>query len=54
MKKFKVGVIGYGWVAGAHIAAINATRQAEVGAVYSTRPLDGADLCLLSSVSPIQ
>ena len=44
MKKFKVGVIGYGWVAGAHIAAINATRQAEVGAVYSTRPLDGADL----------
>lgn len=44
MKKFKVGIIGYGWVAGAHIGAINATRQAEVTAVYSTRQLDEADL----------
>src|SRR5438045_4605632 len=44
MKKYKVGVIGYGWVAGAHIAAINATRQAEVRAVYSSRPLSDADL----------
>lgn len=44
MKKFKVGVIGYGWVAGAHIAAINATRQAEVRAVFSTRPLDAKEV----------
>ena len=40
MKKIKVGVIGYGWVAGAHIQAINATSQAEVCAVYSSRPLN--------------
>jgi predicted dehydrogenase len=44
MKKFKVGVIGYGWVAGAHIAAVNATSNAEVRAVYSSRPLNGGDI----------
>lgn len=44
MKKFKVGIIGYGWVAGAHIAAINATGQAEVRAVYSSRELDAGEL----------
>jgi predicted dehydrogenase len=40
VKKYKVGVIGYGWVAGAHIAAINSTSQAEVRAVFSSRHLD--------------
>ncbi len=44
MKKYNVGVIGYGWAAGAHIAAINATTQAQVTAVYSSRPLDDAEL----------
>jgi predicted dehydrogenase len=44
MKKYKVGVIGYGWVAGAHIAAINATSQAEVRAVYSSRSLDDVEV----------
>jgi predicted dehydrogenase len=44
MKKYKVGVIGYGWVAGAHIAAINATSQAEVTAVYSSRELNDAEI----------
>ncbi|HKS36326.1 MAG TPA: Gfo/Idh/MocA family oxidoreductase [Verrucomicrobiae bacterium] len=44
MKKYNVGIIGYGWVATAHIAAINATRQAQVTAVYSSRPLDSAEL----------
>ena len=37
-KKHNVGVIGYGWVSGAHIAAINATANAQVTAVYSSRP----------------
>lgn len=37
-------MIGYGWVAGAHIAAINATRQATVTSVYSSRALDGKEL----------
>lgn len=44
MKKYNVGVIGYGWVAGAHIAAINATPHAQVTAVYSSRKLDAAEL----------
>ena len=43
-KKYNVGVIGYGWVAGAHIAAINATPHAQVTAVCSSRPLDAAKL----------
>ena len=44
MKKYNVGVIGYGWVATAHIPAINATGQAQVTAVYSSRRLDPAEL----------
>ena len=43
-KKHNVGIVGYGWVAGAHIAAINAGTQGQVTAVYSSRPLDGAAL----------
>src|ERR1043166_9503380 len=42
-KKYSVGIIGYGWVSGAHIAAINATPQAQVTAVYSSRKLDPAE-----------
>ena len=43
-KKYNVGIIGYGWVSGAHIAAINATPQAQVTAVYSSRQLDPAEV----------
>jgi predicted dehydrogenase len=44
MKKFNVGIIGHGWVATAHIPAINATAQAQVTAIYSSRELDSAAL----------
>jgi predicted dehydrogenase len=44
MKKYNVGIIGYGWVASAHIPAINASSQAQVTAVYSSRPLDSKEL----------
>lgn len=44
MKKLNVGIFGYGWVAGAHIAAINAGARARVAAVYSSRPLDARAL----------
>ncbi|MDQ3622848.1 MAG: Gfo/Idh/MocA family oxidoreductase, partial [Verrucomicrobiota bacterium] len=44
MKKYNVAVIGYGWAAGAHIAAINATSRGQVTAVWSSRPLDRAEL----------
>ncbi len=43
-KKYNVGIIGYGWVSGAHIAAINATPQAQVTAVCSSRKLDAAQV----------
>src|SRR5216117_3010884 len=44
MKKYNVGILGYGWVATAHIAAINATQQAQVTAVCSARKLDAAEV----------
>lgn len=44
MNKLNVGIIGYGWVATAHIAAINASSHAQVGAVFSSRQLDAAQL----------
>ncbi len=44
MKKYNVGIIGYGWAAGAHIGAINATTHAQVTAVYSTRKLDDVEV----------
>ena len=44
MKTFNVGVIGYGWAATAHIAAINATGHARVTSILSSRALDGAEL----------
>src|SRR6266481_6470152 len=43
-KKYNVGIIGYGWVSGAHIAAINATQHAQVTAIYSSRKLDSAQI----------
>ena len=44
MKNYNVGIIGYGWVATAHIPAINASRQARVTAICSSRPQDDAVL----------
>ena len=44
MKRFNVGIIGYGWVATAHIPAINASTHAQVTAVCSSRPQDAAKL----------
>src|SRR5690242_15604888 len=44
MKKFNVGIVGYGWVATAHIPAINATTLGQVGAIYSSRRLNAAEL----------
>jgi len=33
MKRYNLGIIGYGWVARAQIAAINATSLAQVTSV---------------------
>lgn len=44
MKTFRVGIVGYGWAAEAHVGAINGTRNGRVTAVCSSRPLDAAQL----------
>jgi UDP-N-acetyl-2-amino-2-deoxyglucuronate dehydrogenase len=44
VKKYNVGIVGYGWVATAHIAAINNSPNAQVTAVYSSRKLDEKEL----------
>ena len=43
-KRYNVGIVGYGWVATAHIAAINATSHAQVTAICSSRPLDPTEV----------
>jgi predicted dehydrogenase len=40
MNTYNVGIIGYGWVAGAHITALQATGRARVTSILSSRPLD--------------
>lgn len=44
MNNYKVGVVGYGWAATAHIDAINATNQGQVTAICSSRPQDDTEL----------
>lgn len=44
MNSYNVGIIGYGWVAGAHIAALQATGRARITSILSSRPLDEARL----------
>lgn len=44
MKKYNVGIVGHGWVATAHIPAINATSLAQVSAIYSSRKLNSTEL----------
>jgi predicted dehydrogenase len=52
MKTSNVGIVGYGWVATAHIPAINDTRQGVVSAICSSRPQD-PDLLSKKYGSPI-
>ena len=44
MKKYNVGIVGYSWAAGAHIEAINKTREAQVTALCSSRKLDPGEI----------
>ena len=44
VKKYNVGIIGYGWAATAHIDAINASGMAQVTRVFSSRLLDDDEL----------
>ncbi|MBN1417647.1 MAG: Gfo/Idh/MocA family oxidoreductase, partial [Planctomycetes bacterium] len=45
-KKYNVGIVGYGWAAGAHIAAINAGTLGQVTKICSSRALDPGELSL--------
>ena len=44
MKPLRIGIVGMGWVAGAHIDAFKGVDGADVTAVCSRRSLDPADL----------
>jgi predicted dehydrogenase len=44
MKRYNVAIVGYGNVAQAHIAAINATSLGKVAAIYSSRAQDPAQV----------
>ena len=44
MKNFRIGIVGLGWVAGAHIEAFKSVRGADIVAVCSRRELDAAAL----------
>jgi UDP-N-acetyl-2-amino-2-deoxyglucuronate dehydrogenase len=44
MKPFNVGIVGYGWAAGAHILAINAGALGRVTKVCSSRQLNPQEL----------
>lgn len=44
MEKLNVGIIGYGWVATAHITAINTGKGGQVTAIYSSRKQNDQEL----------
>src|SRR3989304_2338950 len=44
MKELRVGIVGYGWVAGAHITSFHELPGVRVAAVCSRRKLDPAAL----------
>jgi predicted dehydrogenase len=53
MKAIQVGIVGYGWAAGAHIGSFNDIENCQVTAVCSRRPLDAHELSRLYK-SPIR
>lgn len=44
MKKFNVGIVGYGWAATAHIPAINAGALGQVTRICSSRSLEAREV----------
>src|SRR5512133_2446066 len=44
MKPLNVGIVGYGWAAGAHIDAINSGKLGRVTSICSSRALDAQEL----------
>ena len=48
VKKYNVGIIGYGWVATAHIPAINATSQAQGRRLLATLGVSGVAMLVVA------
>jgi len=44
MKKYKVGIVGFGWVAGAHLESFRKSSNFEPVAILSTRQLDPSEI----------
>ncbi len=44
MKTYRVGIVGFGWVAGAHLASFAKLQNYEPAAIVSRRNLDPADI----------
>ena len=44
MRRWRVGMVGYGWAAGAHIGALDLIDGFEVAAICTSRELDAAEL----------
>ena len=44
MREYRVGIVGMGWVAGAHLETFKSVKGAKVTAVCSRRKLDPAAL----------
>lgn len=44
MKRWRVGMVGYGWAAGAHIGALDLIDRFEVAAICTSRQVDAAEL----------
>jgi len=53
-KPYNVGIIGYGWVSGAHIDAIHATGLGRVTDICSSRSLDPAEVSRKHGGHPIR
>ena len=44
MRRLRVGMVGYGWAAGAHIGALDLIDRFEVAAICTSREVDAAEL----------
>ncbi|MDX6540545.1 MAG: hypothetical protein QOI71_2155 [Gaiellales bacterium] len=44
MKRWRIGMVGYGWAAGAHLGALDLIDRFEVGAIFTSRDIDAEEL----------
>lgn len=44
MKRWRIGMVGYGWAAGAHLGALDLIDRFEVAAIFTSRDIDAEEL----------